>query len=124
MSNLDLFEIEVENITDSESLKFYPASLFQEMEEELSQKLFNNESTEDSTDGPLNFIEGLVNNLKEEFDETFETLGRNTNRKLFVRSLTKIFMIRLSVKADNAKKTKQIVKIAIKTVLKLWSGQN
>ena len=124
MSNLDLFEIEVENITDSKSLKFYPASLFQEMEEELSQKLFNNESTEDSTDGPLNFIEGLVNNLQEEFDETFETLGRNTNRKLFVRSLTKIFMIRLSVKADNAKKTKQIVKIAIKTVLKLWSGQN
>ena len=124
MSNLDLFEIEVENITDSKSLKFYPASLFQEMEEELSQKLFNNESTEDSTDGPLNFIEGLVNNLQEEFDETFETLGRNTNRKLFVRSLTKIFMIRLSVKADNAKKTKQIVKIALKTVLKLWSGQN
>lgn len=104
MSELELFEIEVENISDAEGLCLYPASLFQEIEQELSQKLFNQENGDNSTDGPLDFIENLVNNLQAEFDETS---GESVDGRLFVRSLTKIFKILLSVK------------IAINTVLKL-----
>lgn len=85
MSEFDLFEIEVENISDGEGLSFYPVSLFQEIKQEVSQKLFNTENGDDSTDGPLNFIENLVNNLQAEFDET---LGENVDKRLFVRSLT------------------------------------
>lgn len=61
MSELDLFEIKIDKITDFQSL--VPTSLFQEIEQELSQKLFSNESGGDSTDGPLNFIENLFDNL-------------------------------------------------------------
>lgn len=94
---------------------------FKKLKKKLSEKLFNNETSEDSTDGPLNFIENLVNNLQGEFEET---LGENADRKLFVRSLIKVFTILLSVKADSAKKIKQIVKLANNAVVKLWSGQN
>ena len=120
-SEFDQFEMEVENISDGEGLSFYPASLFQEMKQEVSQKLFNTENGDDSTDGPLNFIENLVNNLQTEFDKT---LGENVDKRLFVRSLTKIFTILLSVKADSTEKIKQMIKIAINAFLKLWSGQN
>ena len=61
MSEPDLFGMEVDNIGDIQSLG--PTSVFQEIEQELSQRLFNNESRSDSTDGPLNFIENLVDNL-------------------------------------------------------------
>ena len=113
--------MEVENISDGEGLSFYPASLFQEMKQEVSQKLFNTENGDDSTDGPLKFIENLVNNLQAEFDKT---LGENVDKRLFVRSLTKIFTTLLSVKAESAEKIKQMIKIAINAFLKLWSGQN
>ena len=63
-----------------------PISLFLEIEQELSRKLFNQESDGDSTDGPLNFIEYLVNNLQTEFEEN---LGEDADKKLFVRYLTK-----------------------------------
>ena len=119
MSELDLFEIEIDNITDFQSL--VPTSLFQEIEQELSQKLFSNESGGDSTDGPLNFIENLVDTLQAQFDET---LGESDDKKLFIRSLTKIFTILLSVKADSTEKIRQIVKIAINVLVKIWSGQN
>ena len=119
MSEPDLFGMEVDNIGDIQSLG--PTSVFQEIEQELSQRLFNNESRGDSTDGPLNFIENLVDNLSAEFNET---LGESGDKNLFIRSLSKIFTILLSVKADGAEKIKQIVKIAINAVIKIRSGQN
>lgn len=115
----DLFEMDFDNMGDLQSL--LSNSLFQEIEQELSQKLFNNESESDFTDGPLDFTENLVKNLQAEFDET---LGESGNKRLFIRSLTKIFTILLSAKADSTEKIRQIVKIAINVLVKIWSGQN
>lgn len=115
----DLFEMDFDNMGDLQSL--LSNSLFQEIEQELSQKLFNNESESDFTDGPLDFTENLVKNLQAEFDET---LGESDDKNLFIQSLTKIFTILLSVKADSAEKIRQIVKIAINVLVKIWSGQN
>lgn len=56
----DLFEMDFDNMGDLQSL--LSNSLFQEIEQELSQKLFNNESESDFTDGPLDFTENLVKN--------------------------------------------------------------
>ena len=110
----DLFEMDFDNMGDLQSL--LSNSLFQEIEQELSQKLFNNESESDFTDGPLDFTENLVKNLQAEFDET---LGESGNKRLFIRSLTKIFSILLSIKADSTEKIRQIVKIAIDAVIKI-----
>ena len=65
MSQPDIFQMEIDSENSRESL--VPTSLFQEIEQELSQRLFNNKSEEDFTDGPLDFIENLVNNLQTEF---------------------------------------------------------
>ena len=110
----DLFEMDFDNMGDLQSL--LSNSLFQEIEQELSQKLFNNESESDFTDGPLDFTENLVKNLQAEFDET---LGESGNKRLFIRSLTKIFTILLSIKVDSTEKIRQIVKIAIDAVIKI-----
>ena len=110
----DLLEMDFDNMGDLQSL--LSNSLFQEIEQELSQKLFNNESESDFTDGPLDFTENLVKNLQAEFDET---LGESGNKRLFIRSLTKIFTILLSIKVDSTEKIRQIVKIAIDAVIKI-----
>lgn len=116
MEEPDLFELE----TDIEELKrILPISLFKEIENWVNQQLLNNR--EDLTDGPIAFIENLYNIIQSKFDEL---LGDNNNKKVFLRSLTQIFTILLSVRADSTDKIKQIVKIAINAVLKTGSGQN
>lgn len=102
------------NLEDFQSMLL--VSLFQEIEQELSLILFNNKNEVDSTDGSLDFIENLVNTIQVEFDGI---LSENNKKKLFIKSLTKIFTILLSVKADSTEKIKQIVKLAINMVLKI-----
>ena len=102
------------NLEDFQSMLL--VSLFQEIEQELSLMLFNNKNEVDSTDGSLDFIENLVNTIQVEFDGM---LSENNKKKLFIKSLTKIFTILLSVKADSTEKIKQIVKLAINMVLKI-----
>lgn len=102
------------NLEDFQSMLL--VSLFQEIEQELSLMLFNNKNEVDSTDGSLDFIENLVNTIQVEFDGI---LSENNKKKIFIKSLTKIFTILLSVKADSTEKIKQIVKLAINMVLKI-----
>ena len=120
MSDTCLFDMEFEDFNKHNNLNIDPISIIQEIEQELSEKLFNQKSEGDSTDGPLNFIENSTNNLQTEFDET---LGEDADKKLFIRSLTKIFAIVLSTRADSVEKIKNI-KIAVKTFVKICRGQN
>ena len=76
------------NLEDFQSMLL--VSLFQEIEQELSLMLFNNKNEVDSTDGSLDFIENLVNTIQVEFDGI---LSENNKKKLFIKSLTKIFTI-------------------------------
>lgn len=121
MSETNLFEIEFKDINENINRNIDPILLFKEIEQELSENLFKQEGGGDSTDGPLNFIEILTNNLQAELDET---LGKDGDKKLFLRSLTKIFAILISIRADNIDKIKIIIKIVVKTAIRLWLGQN
>ena len=118
-SEPDLFEIETNNnVLTAENLPIY---LFQEIEADLCDKLLHSSSPEnDQTDGAIDFIQGIVDKVKEEF----EGLVQDEDRKTFLKILSKIFTILLSVKADNTEKIIKIVKFALSTVLKIWSGQN
>ena len=120
MSDTCLFDMEFEDFNKNNNLNIDPISIIQEIEQELSEKLFNQKSEGDSKDGSLNFIENLTNNLQIEFDKT---LGEDADKKLFIRSLTKIFAIVLSTRADSVEKIKNI-KIAVKTFVKICRGQN
>ena len=72
---------------------------------------------DDQTDGPLEFIQNIVDNVRSEFEEFLE----DGDKKKFLRILSKIFTILLSVKADGSEKIIKIVKFSISTVLKTWS---
>ena len=121
MSETSLFDMEWEGIKRETDLNIDSLSLFREIEQELSKKLLHEGGGEDSTDEPLAFIENLTDNLQAEFGET---LGEDGDKKLFIRSLTEIFAILLSTKADSFDKIKNIIESAVTTVIKLWQGQN
>ena len=75
---------------------------------------------DDETDGAIEFIKGIVDKVRSEFDGLIE----DGNQKKFLSVLAKIFTILLSVKADSSEKIINIVKLAVSTVLKICSQQN
>ena len=86
-----------------------------------SRILHDSSPEEDSeTDSAIELIKNIVDKVKEEF----EALVEDGNQKKFLNTLTKVFTILLSVKADNADKIIKIVKLIVSTVLKLWSEQS
>ena len=119
--NEDLFEIEIDTFNGNESEKL-PISLFQEIEADLCDRLMHGRSSpvDNQTDGPLEFIQNIAENVRSEFDNFIEDEGR----KIFLKILTKIFAILLSVKADSTEKIIKLVKFSISTVLKTWSQQS
>ena len=95
-----------------------PISLFQEIEAELCDKLMHSSSdnSDNQTNGALEFIQNIVDNVRAEFEDFLE----DGDKKTFLKILAKIFTVLLSVKADNTEKIIQIVKYAILTVLRTW----
>ena len=64
---------------------------------------------------------GLSDRVQKEFDEL---LKGDIDQRLFVKALTHIFAVFLNTKVDTVDKIKRILKIAIKTTLKIWQDQN
>lgn len=110
---------EYEN-TDQNNNEKLPITLFQETETEFLDKLLHTadgSESDDETDGPIEFIKNIVNNVKQDFDGIVE----DGERKTFLNILIKIFATLLSVKADNIEKIIKVVKLVVSTVLKTWS---
>ena len=118
IENENMFEIELEQ---KEKL---PIELFQELETELLDSLLhkdsNNDLSDDETDGPIDFIRQIVDNVREEFDGVVE----ERDRKTFLHLLTKIPAVVLSVKADSIEKIISLVKLTLSKVIKTWSERN
>ena len=118
----DLFEIEIGSFSNNNGEQL-PISLFQEIEADLCDRLmhtYGSSPEEDQTDGALEFIQNIVDNVRSEFEGFLE----DGDKKKFLRILSKIFTVLLSVKADSSEKIIKIVKFSISTVLKIWSEQN
>ena len=117
----DLFfdlEIDKFEVKQKEHLSI---SLFKEIEDDLCDRLTHSSIPEDDqTDGPLDFTQNIVDNVRAEFEQFVE----DSDKKIFLRILSKIFRILFSVKADNSEKIIRIVKFSISTVPKTRSGQN
>ena len=65
--NETLFEIEIDAFHENNNEKL-PLSLFQEIEADLCDRLLHsNESENDQTDGPLEFIQNIVEKVKSKF---------------------------------------------------------
>ena len=99
-----------------------PIELFQLISIELNDALMHNYDGEldDETDGPIQFIQNIVENVKRDFDGVVES----NERKTFLRIITKVFATLLSVKADNIEKIINIIRISLSSIIKSWSEQN
>ena len=122
IENENMFEIELDqNENKNEKLLI---ELFQELEAELLESLLhkenNNDLSDDETDGPIDFIRQIVDNVREEFDGVVE----EGDRKTFLHLLTKILATVLNVKAGSIEKIISLVKLTVSKVVKTWSEQN
>ena len=95
--------------------------LFEAITTELEEYLLRKGDNADLTKGVLEVLTSLSKQVQEEFDEL---LGEDTNKKCFLKSLSKIFALLLNTKVTTAEKIKKIIKIALETTVKIWSGQN
>ena len=75
---------------------------------------------EDETDGAIEFIREIVENVKLEID----SLVQNNHKKTFLDTLSKIITILLSVKVDTPEKIIRVVKLIVSTAMKKWSELN
>ena len=96
--------------------------IFEEIRKEEEEYQLGESDDTDSTDGVFDFLGALSEKIPEEFDEL---LDDNTDKKRFIRALTRIFVLPLNTKIDTHEKIKKkILKIAIETTIEIWSGQN
>ena len=124
MSSGDLFGMELEWEEEKEEIEIDASFFFQEMEKELKEFLLEQQVEGDSKDGAFEFVSNLTNRIQEEFDEI---IGQDTDKKSFIKLLMRIFAffcVLLNTKVDSVDKIKRILKIAINTTLKIWSGRN
>ena len=118
MSQIDLFDMAWDINDQKNKMEINSLSLFQEIERQLSETLLEEKSEGDLTAEVFSFIENLTNKLQTELDET---IGEDSEKRQFIRSLTKIFAILLNTRVETVDK---IIKIAVNTAIKLWLEQN
>lgn len=71
---------------------------------------------DDLTDGIVEALSAISEQIQEEFDEL---LGGDTDKKLFLKSLSKIFALLLNTKVTTAEKIEKIIKIALETTVRI-----
>ena len=121
MSSGNLFNMQLEWEEEKEEIEIHALFLYQETKKELKEFLLEQQVENDSTDRAFDLLDNLANKMQEDFDKI---IGEDTNRKSFIKSLTPIFTLLLSTKVGSVNKIKKILKIAINTTLKIWSGRN
>ena len=112
----------VENLFESEQswagVETNIALVFEEVTRELEAYLVRESSDQDSTDGVSDHFSSIFDAVQEEF----ELISGDDDKKRFLQALSRIFALLLNTKVDTAEKIKIILKIAIETTLKVWSG--
>ena len=102
-------QIDVSSTTDS-------TLIFQEIRKEVEEYLLEESDNADSTDRISNFQSTFSDKIQEEFDKLLDS---NTDKKRFLRALTRIFALLLNNKVNTLEKIKRILKIAIEKTMKL-----
>ena len=93
------------------------ALIFKEITRELEAYLSRESNNEDSTDGIFEFLSSISDSVQEEFDEL---ISGDSDKKRFLRALSRIFALLLNTKVNTAEKIKRILKVTIEMTLKIW----
>lgn len=71
----------------------------------------------DAKDGIFDFLSTISDSVLEKSDKL---VNDDSNKKLFVKMLSRMFALLLNTKVNIAEKIKQIIKITIERPLKIW----
>ena len=91
--------------------------IFEEITRELEAYLSRESNDEDSADGTFDLLPSISDSAQEEFDEL---ISGGSDKKRFLRALSRIFALLFNTKVGTAEKIKRILKIVIETTLKIW----
>ena len=95
--------------------------IFEEVLSELEEFLLRENDNADSTDDVFEFLAKISNQIQREFLTNWSAKIPTKNASL--KSLSKIFGLLLNTKVNTAEKIKKLIKIALETTVKIWSGQ-
>ena len=90
------------------------------MKKELKEFLLRQQFEGDWTEGTFDLLDILTKGYKKILMKLLEETPKKKN---MLRSLMRIFTLLLNTKVDSVNEIKRILKIAINTTLRLWSGQ-
>ena len=96
----NLFGLEQKHV----DIKIDSTLIFEEIRKELKEYLLEQSVNSDSTDSVFDFLAMLSDRIQEEFDIIFEG---DSNKKRFLRALTRIFALLLNTKVDMPDKIKK-----------------
>ena len=116
MAATSLFDIEL----NTEKEKIDTPFLFDNIRKELEEYLLKEQVESDATHGPFSIVESVTNRLQEDFDAL---ISEDTDKKCFIKSLTRVFALLLNAKVDTVDKIKKSQRIALETSLRIWQGQ-
>ena len=89
------------------------ARLFETINKELEAFLAKENNDKGVTDEILDFLATISDSVQQEFDEL---VSGDSDKKRFVRALSRIFALLLKTKVETAENIKHIIKIAIETI--------
>ena len=103
----------------NELVEYDGCLILEEITSNLEKYLKEESDDKDTTDGILDVITGLSETVTGEFEDLLEG---DDDKKRFLKSLSKIFALLLNAKVGTADKIKKIIRLAIETTIKIWSG--
>ena len=87
------------------------AALFEEINKKFLNFLAEENYDSDGTNGASDFLSWI--------SESVEKLNIDSDKKRFIKALSKIFVLWLNTNIDTVEKIRRIIKIAIETTLKI-----
>ena len=90
------------------------ALILEKINRELEAFLARKSNNKDSTNGVFDFLLPISDSVQEEL------ISNDSDKKRFLRALSRLFALLLSTKVDTAEKIKITFKFATEATLKIW----
>ena len=94
-------------------------ALLAKITNEIKQLIREENGKSDTKDSAFDVLSEVAESLQEDFEELIEA---DSNKKIFMKVLSKIFELLLNANVNTIDKSKRTLKIAIEITLKLWQG--
>lgn len=114
MVSVGLFKIDLDIDQESINAPYIIDTITEQLEGFILEEV-----EADAEDGLFNIVEEISIRLQENYEEL---IGEDTDKRHFIKSLTRVFALLLNTKVDTVDKIKKVLRIAVETTLKIWQG--